>query len=118
MIKSLIIFVGGLVIGAFGYEALMKDVHQQKIVGILTEVELNQVEKFLKIKNVDEKTRYCLSYNSARYNVHVLNQKIKAAETGKAKNGLLLSNIENVKKLIEAFTLLEKQGLEYACENT
>ena len=117
MIRSLLIFFGGLVIGAFGYEALMKDVHQQKIVGILTEVELNQVEKFLKIKNANEEIRYCLSYKSARYNVHVLNQKIEAAETGKADNGLLLSNMKNVKKLIEEFTALEKEGLEYACEN-
>jgi len=96
MIRSLLIFVGGLLVGAFVYQASMKDMQQQKIVGILTEVELNQVKEFLKVKNADEEKRYCLSYNSARYNVHILKQKIEAAETGKAHNGLLLSNVNNL----------------------
>jgi len=118
MFKNLLIFVGGLVIGAIGYEFLTKDVHQQRIVGIITEVELNRVKDFLQIQNANEETRYCLLYNSARYNVHVLNQKIEAADSGEFHNGLLLSNIENINKLIEEFTSLEREGLEYSCENT
>ena len=118
MFKSLLIFVGGLVIGAFGYEALMKDTHQQKIIGIITEGELHQIENFLAVKNANDEIRYCLLYNAARYNTYVLQQKIESTENSTFTNWFLLSNMENAKKAIREFTSLENENLEYACENT
>lgn len=118
VIKYLLVFIGGLVAGGFGYEILMKDVHEQRIVGILTEFELNQVENFLKFEKVDFKTWYCFEYGSARYNVEILEEKIEAAQSGKFHNGFLLSNMGIVSEPINKLHALEEAGLRFDCENS
>ena len=117
VLKYVLVLILGLVIGAFGGEAFMKDVHQQKIVDIFTQNEISRVENFIKNRNLNDEVRYCLSYKAAKHDVYQLNKKIEAAENIEFRNDLVLNNIEDFKRVTNEFSSLKTEGLKYNCEN-
>lgn len=115
LFKGIIILALGIVIGAFLHEQLSIESKKQERAGFILKNELKQVERFLTSNKQEQKVNYCSSYNLARYNNHVIKEKIKLYDKRKVSNGLLYDNLKKAKTIIKEFEGLKKETLKYNC---